>query len=102
MCARTQKAQIAVRFPYQAPVLDLSPCGRGIHSLIFTHAIYLIALAIPAPKRAAARRADIPSTEAFITQDREPSLGALAIIHLIKAGIESRAMKTSVIKGSRR
>ncbi|KUM26748.1 hypothetical protein AU467_19665 [Mesorhizobium loti] len=39
--------------------------------------------------RAAACRADIPSSEAFKTRDRRSSLSALAIIHLIKVDVES-------------
>jgi hypothetical protein len=48
-----------------------------------------IALDTPTPNRAAAWRADIPSSQAFKTRDRRSSLSALAIVHLIKVDVES-------------
>lgn len=59
-----------------------SACGRGVRSPIFARAIHRIALDIPAPNRAAACRADMPSSEAFKTRDRRSLLSALAIVHL--------------------
>lgn len=102
MCARTRKVQIADRYPYDAPVFNLSPCGRGGCSLIFARAIHLIALDIPTAKHAATSWTDIAFAKGSNTRDRKFSLCAFAIIHLIKADIESRVMKTIVIKGDRR
>jgi hypothetical protein len=62
------------------------PCGRGDRSPIFARAIHRIALDIPTPNRAAACRADMPSSEAFNTRDRRSSLNALAIIHPHQSG----------------
>jgi hypothetical protein len=58
------------------------PCGRGFNSPIFARAIHRIALDTPTPNRAAACRADMPSSEAFKTRDRRSPLSALPIIHL--------------------
>ena len=44
------------------------PCGRGASSPIFARAIQRIALDTPTPNRAAACRADMPSSEAFKTR----------------------------------
>jgi hypothetical protein len=58
------------------------PCGRGFNSPIFARAIHRIALDTPTPNRAAACRADMPSSEAAKTRDRRSLLSALAIVHL--------------------
>jgi len=58
------------------------PYGRGVNSPIFARAIQRIALDTPTPNRAAAERADAPSSEAFKTRNRKSSPSALAIVHL--------------------
>jgi hypothetical protein len=58
------------------------PCGRGFDSPIFARAIHRIALDTPTPNRAAACRADKPSTAAFKKRNRRSSPSALAIVHL--------------------
>ncbi len=45
-----------------------------------------IALDIPTPNRAAACRADMPSSDAFTTRDRRSPLNAFPIIHLLQGG----------------
>ena len=58
------------------------PCGRGASSPIFARAIHRIALDMPTPNRAAACRADMPSSHAFRTRNRRSPLSALPISHL--------------------
>jgi hypothetical protein len=62
------------------------PWARGVSSPIFARAIQRMALDIPTPNRAAACRADAPSSAAFKTRNRKSPLSALAIIHLLQSG----------------
>lgn len=62
------------------------PWGRGVCSPIFARAIQRIALDIPTPNRAAAYRADAPSSAAFNTRNRKSLLSALAITNLRQSG----------------
>ncbi len=55
------------------------PCSRAVVSPILARAIHRIAVDIPTPNRAAVRRADKPSVEAFKTRPRRSSLSARAM-----------------------